>query len=84
MVDSMKEKAKWLTSLIAINLIGLLLITLYSAYYSFGTMIFGVHKADAIIDFWHSEMLLGIPFLIGFNLLAIITAIYRKIKNGKK
>lgn len=80
----MKEKAKWLTSLIAINLIGLLLITLYSAYYSFGTMIFGVHKADAIIDFWHSEMLLGIPFLTGFNLLAIITAIYRKIKNGKK
>lgn len=79
----MKEKVKWLTGLIVINLIVLVFITLYSAYYSFGTMIFGVHKAEAITDFLHNEILLGVPFLIGFNLLAIITAIHRKIESHR-
>lgn len=46
---------KWLLSLIAINIVGLILITIYSAYYSFGTMLFGVHTAGAVKDFWNTE-----------------------------
>lgn len=38
---------KWILGLIAINVVGLVLITIYSAYYSFGTMLFGVHTAVA-------------------------------------
>ncbi|EFJ69062.1 hypothetical protein HMPREF0514_11693 [Lactobacillus paragasseri JV-V03] len=39
---------KWILSLIAINAVGLILITIYSAYYSFGTMIFGVNSLAVI------------------------------------
>ena len=45
-----------------------MLITLYSAYYSFGTMIFGVHTESAIKDFWSTEFITAIPFVIGINL----------------
>lgn len=61
-----------------------MLITLYSAYYSFGTMIFGVHTESAIKDFWSTEFITAIPFVIGINLLAIITASVRIYKNKKK
>ncbi|CCI82531.1 hypothetical protein [Lactobacillus hominis] len=71
---------KWILSLIAINAVGLILITIYSAYYSFGTMIFGVHTAAAVKDFWNTEFLMGTIFLIGVNSLAIITAVVRHFK----
>lgn len=71
---------KWLLGLIAINIVGLILITIYSAYYSFGTMLFGVHTAAAVKDFWNTEYLLGTIFIVCFNLLAIITAIVRYFK----
>ena len=50
---------KWLLGLIAINIVRLILITIYSAYYSFGTMLFGVHTAATVKDFWNTEYLLG-------------------------
>ena len=54
-MNSIKKFLDWLTSLLLIIVVGLILITLFSAYYSFGTMIFGVHEASAIKDFWRSE-----------------------------
>lgn len=81
---STKKVLKWVLGLLIINFIGLMLITLYSAYYSFGTMIFGVHTESAIKDFWSTEFITAIPFVIGINLLAIITASVRIYKNKKK
>lgn len=46
---------KWILGLMAINIVGLILITIYSAYYSFGTMLFGVHTVAAVKDFWNTE-----------------------------
>ena len=80
---SLKKFFKWLFGLLIINLAGLILITLYSAYYSFGTMIFGVHTAAALKDFWNTEFITAIPFVIGVNLLAINTALFRMYKNKK-
>lgn len=71
---------KWVLSLLAINVVGLIFITIYSAYYSFGTMLFGVHTAAAVKDFWNTEFLIGTIFLICVNLLAIITAVVRQFK----
>lgn len=71
---------KWVLSLLAINVVGLIFITIYSAYYSFGTMLFGVHTAAAVKDFWNTEFLMGTIFLICVNLLAIITAVVRQFK----
>lgn len=81
---STKKVLKWVLGLLIINFIGLMLITLYSAYYSFGTMIFGVHTESAIKDFWSTEFITAIPFVIGINLLAITTASVRIYKNKKK
>lgn len=47
-------------------------------------MIFGVHTESAIKDFWNTEFITAIPFVIGINLLAIITASVRIYKNKKK
>ena len=71
---------KWVLSLLAINVVGLIFITIYSAYYSFGTMLFGVHTAAAVKDIWNTEFLMGTIFLICVNLLAIITAVVRQFK----
>lgn len=71
---------KWVLSLLAINVVGLIFITIYSAYYSFGTMLFGVHTAAAVKDFWNTEILMGTIFLVCVNLLAIITAVVRQFK----
>ena len=71
---------KWILSLLAINVVGLIFITIYSAYYSFVTMLFGVHTAAAVKDFWNTEFLMGTIFLICVNLLAIITAVVRQFK----
>ena len=71
---------KWVLSLLAINVVGLIFITIYSAYYSFGTMLFGVHTAAAVKDFWNTEFLMGTIFLVCVNLLAIITAVVRQFK----
>ena len=71
---------KWILGLMAINMVGLILITIYSAYYSFGTMLFGVHTAAAVKGFWNTEFLMGTIFLICVNLLAIITAVVRQFK----
>jgi len=56
-MNSIKKFLKWIFGLLLINFAGLILITLYSAYYSFGTMIFGVHTEAAIKDFWNTEIL---------------------------
>ena len=58
---------KWILGLIAINVVGLILITIYSAYYSFGTMLFGVHTAASVKDFWNTEILMGTIFLVCVN-----------------
>ncbi|MEW4617126.1 hypothetical protein AB0Q63_04520 [Lactobacillus iners] len=63
-----------------INLVGLILIKLYSAYYNFGTRIFGVHSEAAIKDFWHSDFIITIPFVIG---LSIGTELFRMYKKKK-
>ncbi|MBW8461062.1 hypothetical protein K1B48_07875 [Lactobacillus johnsonii] len=71
---------KWVLSLLAINVVGLIFITIYSAYYSFGTMLFGVHTAAAVKDFWNTEILMGTIFFVCVNALAVITAVARQFK----
>ena len=71
---------KWVLRLLAINVVGLIFITIYSAYYSFGTMLFGVHTAAAVKDFWNTEILMGTIFLVCVNALAVITAVARQFK----
>lgn len=71
---------KWVLSLLAINVVGLIFITIYSAYYSFGTMLFGVHTAAAVKDFWNTEILMGTIFLVCVNAFAVITAVARQFK----
>ena len=71
---------KWVLSLLAINVVGLIFITIYSAYYSFGTMLFGVHTAAAVKDFWNTEILMGTIFLVCVNALAVITAVATQFK----
>ena len=71
---------KWILGLMAISIVGLILITIYSAYYSFGSMVFGVDTVAGVIVFWYTEFLLGTIFLICVNLLAIITAVVRQFK----
>ncbi|MFQ3625202.1 hypothetical protein U2F58_06460 [Lactobacillus johnsonii] len=83
-MNSIKKFLKWILGLLLINFAGLILTTLYSAYYSFGTMIFGVHTEVAIKDFWNTEFITAVPFIIGVNLLAISTALFRMYKNKKK
>ena len=71
---------KWVLSLLAINVVGLIFITIYSAYYSFGTMLFVVHTSAAVIDFCNTEILMGTIFLVCVNALAVITAVARQFK----
>ncbi|WP_375604734.1 hypothetical protein [Lactobacillus delbrueckii] len=63
-MNSIKKVLKWVLGLLIINFIGLMLITLYSAYYSFGTMIFGVHTESAIKDFWSTEFITTLSILL--------------------
>lgn len=74
---------KWLAGLVAILIIGLIFITLYSAYYSFGTMIFGVHSESAIKDFWNTEFLLGTVYISAVLVITLVTQISRWLKNKK-
>ena len=71
---------KWVLSLLVINVVGLIFITIYSAYYSFGTMLFGVHTAATVKDFWNTEILMGTIFLVCVNAIAVITAVARQFK----
>ena len=43
-----------------------------------------VHTEAAIRDFWNTEFITAVPFIIGVNLLAISTALFRMYKNKKK
>ena len=72
-MNSIKKILKWILGLLIINLIGLILITLYSAYYSFGTMIFGVHTESAIKKKKKKKKKKEIPNVIGINLHTINT-----------
>ena len=47
-------------------------------------MIFGVHTESAIKDFWNTEFITAIPFVIGINLLALGTTSVRIYKKRKK
>ncbi|MBI0109950.1 MULTISPECIES: hypothetical protein [Lactobacillus] len=82
-MNSIKKFLDWLTSLLLIIVVGLILITLFSAYYSFGTMIFGVHEASAIKDFWFTEIMLGTVYVSVVMVIAIYTAITRFLKKRK-
>ena len=82
-LNSIKKFLDWLTSLLLIIVVGLILITLFSAYYSFGTMIFGVHEASAIKDFWFTEIMLGTVYVSVVMVIAIYTAITRFLKKRK-
>lgn len=57
-MNSIKKLVSWLGGLVLIILFGLVLITLYNAYYCFGPMIFGEHLASASRQFWSAELLL--------------------------
>ena len=54
-----KKIMKWLAGVLLIIVVGLVLITLHSLYYSYGMMIFGEHSAAATEMFWESEKLWG-------------------------
>lgn len=43
-------------------------------------MLFGVHTAAAVKDFWNTEILMGTIFLVRVNALAVITAVARQFK----
>lgn len=68
-----KKIIKWILSLLLIIIVGITIITVYSAYYSFGTMIFGVHTESAIKDFWSTEFLLGVVYIIVVITIAVVT-----------
>ena len=55
----------------------------FFAYYSFGTMIFGVHEASAIKDFWFTEIMLGTAYVSIVIVITIYTAITRFLKKRK-
>lgn len=82
-LNSIKKFLDWLISLLLIIVVGMILITLFSAYYSFGTMIFGVHEASAIKDFWFTEIMLGTVYVSVVMVIAIYTAITRFLKKRK-
>ena len=71
-----KKIIKWILSLLLIIIVGITIITVYSAYYSFGTMIFGVHTESAIKDFWSTEFLLGVVYTIA--VITEVTRLYKK------
>ncbi|MST80324.1 hypothetical protein FYJ61_07665 [Lactobacillus equicursoris] len=81
-MNSIKKLVSWLGGLVLIILFGLVLITLYNAYYCFGPMIFGEHLASASSQFWFAELLLGGGYTVVVLLIAIGTKLTRKHKNN--
>lgn len=79
-----KKIIKWISSLLLIIIVGITIIIGYSAYYSFGTMIFGVHTESAIKDFWSTEFLLGVVYIIVVITIAVITEVTRLYKKHLK
>ena len=79
-----KKIIKWILSLLLIIIVGITSITVYSAYYSFGTMIFGVHTESAIKDFWSTEFLLGAVYIIVVITIAVVTGVTRLYKKHLK
>ena len=70
--------------MLLIIIVGITIITVYSAYYSFGTMIFGVHTESAIKDFWSTEFLLGVVYIIVVITIAVVTGVTRLYKKHLK
>lgn len=86
-VDGMKlnkKKTSWWGSLIGINILGLVIVTLYSAFYNLGPIILGVPVKEAIHDFLNTEMLFGIVFLIVWNGIAIVHEVIKLFKSHSK
>lgn len=79
-----KKIIKWILSLLLIIIVGITIITVYSAYYSFGTMIFCVHTESAIKDFWSTEFLLGVVYIIVVITIAVVTEVTRLYKKHLK
>nr|WP_201331054.1 hypothetical protein [Lactobacillus nasalidis] len=81
-MNFIKKLVSWLGGLVLIIIFGLVLITLYNAYYCFGPMIFGEHLASASSQFWFAELLLGGGYTVVVLLIAIGTKLTRKNKNN--
>ena len=79
-----KKIIKWLAGLLLIIVLGLVLITLHSLYYSYGMMIFGEHSAAATEMFWESEKLWGSIYTVAVIVIAVSTQIVRSFKRRKK
>ena len=83
-MNFIKKIIKWLSTLLLILIVGLIIITIYSAYYSFGTMIFGVHTESAIKDFWDTEFLFSTVYIIVVITIAVVTEVTRLYKKHLK
>lgn len=86
-VDGMKlnkKKTSWWESLIGINILGLVIVTLYSAFYNLCPIFFGVPAKEAIHDFFNTEMLFGIVFLIVWNGIAIVHEVIKLFRGHSK
>lgn len=83
-MSSIKKIMKWLAGLLLIIVVGLVLITLHSLYYSYGMMIFGEHSAAATEMFWESEKLWGSIYTVAMIVIAVSTQIIRSFKRRKK
>lgn len=79
-----KKIIKWLAGLLLIIVVGLVLITLHSLYYSYGMMIFAEHSAAATEMFWESEKLWGSIYTVAVIVIAVSTQIVRSFKRSKK
>lgn len=76
-----KKIIKWLAGLLLIIVVGLVLITLHSLYYSYGMMIFGEHSAAATEMFWESEKLWGSIYTVAVIVIAVSTQIVRSFSD---
>lgn len=83
-MSSIKKIMKWLAGLLLIIVVGLVLITLHSLYYSYGMMIFGEDSAAATEMFWESEKLWGSIYTVAVIVIAVSTQIIRSFKKSKK
>ncbi|PTM21139.1 hypothetical protein DA798_11830 [Lactobacillus sp. PFC-70] len=79
-----KRKKHWFDtqvgSLVFVNLLGIGAITLFNAYYSFGTMLFKVSLASAATDFFRSEVVFNGLFLIVWNGYVLIRYLVKKYR----
>ncbi|CCK83339.1 Putative uncharacterized protein [Lactobacillus equicursoris 66c] len=83
-MNSIKKIMKWLAGVLLIIVVGLVLITLHSLYYSYGMMIFGEHSAAATKMFWESEKLWGSIYTVAVIVIAVSTQIIISFKKSKK